>query len=416
MESALAVFDTNLNQIGPISTLPIANIPAKDIEFGQHHAVANHPSVSFYNNAIIAYDDKAVFPLVPTNSSGSISSPAIGPLIIVDSSRILADPRNANIGLLIYSASNQVRNLSFSGFNSTGLNLNGADATNNTVSSCWFGVGSTGTNAAPNGSQGILISGGASANLIGGTNTLARNLISGNGQYGVCLRDPGTSRNSLLGNVIGADLSGTNALGNTLANVALFSGASGNFIGGIAPGTGNILAFCSSGPGVVLSDSATTNNAIRGNSIFNNAHLGIDLNNDGVTPNDTGDSDIGPNRLQNFPVVTNAYGSGTSTIISGRLNSSPNATFFIDLYSSPAADATGYGEGKAWLGAVSVTTDASGNASFTFTNTTGNFAGQYVAGTATSSSGDTSEFSLAVVAGNKPRAPTGLRVLSQSPN
>ena len=45
--------------------------------------------------------------------------------------------------------------------------------------------------------------------------------------------------------------------------------------------------------------------AVRGNPIFANGGLGIDLNNDGVTGNDAGDSDaLGPNELQNFPVLT----------------------------------------------------------------------------------------------------------------
>ena len=105
-----------------------------------------------------------------------------------------------------------------------------------------------------------------------------------------------------------------------------------------------------------------------------------------------------------------------NTLVAGRLNSSPNSGFFIDLYSSPASDPTGYGEGKVWLGAVNVTTDSSGNASFAITNINGNYAGQFISATATAASGDTSEFGLSVLAGNKPRGPTGLRVVSQSPN
>lgn len=416
VEAALAIFDTNLHQIGPVSSLPLANIPAKDIEFGQHHAVASHPSVSFYNNAIIAYDDNAVFPLIPTNSAGTTSPPALGPLIVIDGSRIPADPRNANRGLLLYSANNQVRNVSFSGFNSTGLAISTADASNNVIAGCWFGVGSSGMSAAPNATQGILISGGANGNIIGGTNAASRNLISGNGQCGLCLKDVGTSRNSILGNVIGADFTGSNALGNASANIAMLAGASGNFIGGLAAGAGNIIAFCAGGPGVALSDPVTTNNAIRGNSIFSNAGLGIDLGNDGVTPNDTNDADPGPNHLQNFPVITLAYGAGTSTTIVGHLNSSPNAGFWVDVYSNATTNSTGYGEGKTWLAATNVTTDASGNASFTLTSASGNYAGQYITATATANSGDTSEFAQAILALNKPRAPTNLRITSQSPN
>jgi hypothetical protein len=43
------------------------------------------------------------------------------------------------------------------------------------------------------------------------------------------------------------------------------------------------------------------------NSIHNNANLGIDHNADGVTPNDNGDGDTGPNELFNFPVIKRAF-------------------------------------------------------------------------------------------------------------
>ena len=106
---------------------------------------------------------------------------------------------------------------------------------------------------------------------------------------------------------------GTNALGNGFAGVALWNGATSNFIGGIVAGAGNAIAF-NGWAGVVLYDAPTTNNSIRGNSIFSNDGLGIDLvgNDPGVTTNHIGFA-AGPNDLQNFPVITNAFGYGAST-------------------------------------------------------------------------------------------------------
>jgi hypothetical protein len=106
-----------------------------------------------------------------------------------------------------------------------------------------------------------------------------------------------------------------------------------------------------------------------------------------VTPNDTGDPDSGPNSLQNFPEITIITGS----TIGGRLNSTIATNFAIELYASPTCDPSGNGEGQVYLGSVTVTTNSSGNASFSFTGTPPS--GWFVTGTATNlSNSSTSEF------------------------
>jgi hypothetical protein len=183
----------------------------------------------------------------------------------------------------------------------------------------------------------------------------------------------------------------------------LFSyGAASNVFGGTTAGAANTVAL-NNGTGVAVSDLGTTNNSIRGNLIFSNSYLGIDLvATDDVYPyvtiNDIGDADTGPNNLQNFPALTNVFGHAASTVILGNLNSAANGAFFIDVYRSIVPNFSGYGEGQFYVGTVSVITDGSGNARFSLTNTTGNFAGQYFTATATSAGGDTSEFSAALLA------------------
>ena len=139
--------------------------------------------------------------------------------------------------------------------------------------------------------------------------------------------------------------------------------------------------------------------AILSNTIVANGGLGIDLNDDGVTLNDPGDPDTGPNNLQNFPVVTNAVADDTgNTAVAASINSTPNTVFMIQLFVNDAADPSGYGEGQSYRrttlgGDAFVTTDDQGNASFTAVYPFVLAAGQTIALTATDEFGSTSEFS-----------------------
>src|SRR5208337_1960639 len=145
----------------------------------------------------------------------------------------------------------------FSGQPSEGLRLAGAGTSANTVQGNYFGTDATGARAMPNGFAGVTMIQGAGSNFIGGTTAQTRNLISGNGTYGVVIEDPGTSGNVVEGNWIGTDATGINALGNSFANVALWNGATANLIGGTNAGAGNVIAY--GYLGVVLYDDATTN-------------------------------------------------------------------------------------------------------------------------------------------------------------
>lgn len=168
-------------------------------------------------------------------------------------------------------------------------------------------------------------------------------------------------------------------------------------IGGIGAGQPNTIAS-NGGKGVVVGASLTDTSArvsIRGNSIYGNSGLGIDLGNNGVTPNDTDDSDTGPNGLLNFPVLTKVEHG--SVVVSGTYAGAPNQTYTLDFYTSQTGDASGYGPGQKWLGSDTVTTDASGSSTFTFTFGANIPAGQVIAATATDSNGNTSEFSAFLV-------------------
>jgi len=174
--------------------------------------------------------------------------------------------------------------------------------------------------------------------------------------------------------------------------------ASGNTVGGTAAGAGNVIAG-NSGRGVYVSQPTATGNAIQANAIFGNGNLGIDLDPNGVSPNDAGDGDAGANSLQNYPVLASAATNGASVRVQGTLNSTPSTTYRIELFANAAGDPSGHGEGESYLGALDVTSDPSGDASFSWIQSASVPVGSFVTATATNlTSGDTSEFAQHVTA------------------
>lgn len=140
-------------------------------------------------------------------------------------------------------------------------------------------------------------------------------------------------------------------------------------------------------------NAGSIDNTIRRNAIFSNGGLGIDLGADGVTPNDPGDPDPGPNTLQNFPVVTSARNVTSGTPIRGTLNSTASTRFTLDFFASPVCDATTHGEGQRFVRSVAVTTDSSGDAAFNVVASPAVAVGQQITATATGPASGTSEFS-----------------------
>jgi len=85
-----------------------------------------------------------------------------------------------------------------------------------------------------------------------------------------------------------------------------------------------------------------------------------------VTPNDPGDTDSGPNDLQNYPVLDKAvFGVNRAE---GTVNTRANTDLSLEFYSNATCDATGHGEALTLHGATSVTADAGGDAEFSFTH------------------------------------------------
>ena len=189
------------------------------------------------------------------------------------------------------------------------------------------------------------------------------NLISGNLNSGILTDTAVTGSNIIQANFIGTDVSGLAAIPNIFDGIRISNG--NNVVGNVNAGQDNLIAF-NTRNGVTVTNGI--GNLILSNSIFLNGLLGIDLGNNGPTPNDDLDPDLGPNNLQNYPIL-NALTSSISPSginICGTLNSKANHSYFIQLFSNQVGDPSGFGEGQQWSGELTVLTDGAGNADFCF--------------------------------------------------
>jgi len=240
---------------------------------------------------------------------------------------------------------------------------------------------------------------------VGGTEAGAGNVISGNTLDGVVIFANAAS-DTVTHNLIGTDATGQLPLGNGRNGVTVRQSSNGNTVGGASDDAKNVIAFNGAAGvavGFDLTDTSSGTSILR-NSIHDNGGPGIDLGSDGVTPNDPADADTGPNELQNFPVLTSALSNGAALVASGTLESTSNTTYSLEFFSSSSCDPSGNGEGQSFLGALSVTTDAAGRATFQakFPAPSG---AAFVTATATDPAGSTSEFSACAQLVVVPSAP-----------
>ncbi len=245
----------------------------------------------------------------------------------------------------------------------------------------FIGADATGRIARTNSSGGIQISG-SPTNQIGGIAPAERNLISGGA--GISSDSPGTV---VQGNYIGTDVTGAEPLGNSGAGITFQAPPpSGGLIGGTNSGAGNVIAF-NWGPGVWLR-SGGAGDSVLGNSIFGNSGIGIDIGGPGSVSDPPFTNSVGG--LQNAPVITNVLSTSGGTTIQGSLQAGSNLVYRLEIFSSPAPTNAFYSsEGRTLLGAVALTTDASGRAGFSVTFTA---PVQVASATATDPFGNTSSF------------------------
>ena len=170
-----------------------------------------------------------------------------------------------------------------SGNTRTGVDLMLSPNSWNVIVGNYIGTDMTGMMAIPNGRWGVILEGGVTNNTIGGPTPAERNIISGNSNWGVVLSDSRSMQNTVIGNYIGTNATGTAALPN--GGGILVWGPGFNRIGGTRPGDGNLISGNQwsgvSVGGVTPRDVVIIGNAIgtdvNGNPTLGNGSSGIFL-------------------------------------------------------------------------------------------------------------------------------------------
>jgi hypothetical protein len=303
-----------------------------------------------------------------------------GITLVGDNNKILDSligPGNLGQGIWVGSVSNAIERTTVEGNTGYGVLTSGSAVGNNLILD---------SKILNNSGSGIFAGSVATVEII-------RNKVLGNGRHGVWM---GTIGSTVRDNTIGEQGSGNKWTGmvvqgaaiSILDNTISHNGTEGE-----------------RGSGIELwGADGNSKNRIFGNRIFDNVGkphtsqeygskgLGIDIYGDGVTPNDDQkDADIGPNGLQNSPLLTMRDDNFTIDV---ELHSTPNHEFEIEFFTNQACDPSGYGEGMELAGTKTLRTGADGNLICQFVGScTFETGGHDVTATATDQNNNTSEFS-----------------------
>ncbi len=300
-----------------------------------------------------------------------------GDVLIIDANNItirnMSVYSNNNAGIRIDSGSNTI----------ISSNLIGVNANGDFVQDILVGIEMTGGSAiiennfiSRNQTAGIQVN--------GGTSTIIRNnhiTTNGTNQVGVVCNDNilitnGSGieiRSNLIENAASTGIDGNTAGGNIIISENTIStsgvGAActdkqGIRLNGSNSSIINNIINNNGGPGIVLNGNSA-GNLISRNSIFANGdlpvnpELGIDLGDDGVTINDSGDTDTGPNGFNNFPIIESASIANNNLRVTGWTRPGTTIEFFLSDISIGTASIgdnqvptvlnQDYGEGQRFL-------------------------------------------------------------------
>ncbi len=385
IKNAVTVVTIENNFIGtnPAGTAIIAtsSAPGND-PTAQTTTASNRVGISIRGSGVLVKDN--IIANIATNinissTSSTDNNTIIGNYIGLQLNGTSSFTSNAGIGVYIWTgrmntiggSSSSDRNYISVG-NSAAIVIKG-DA--NTVQGNYIGTDTSGK-AKPSGysygnARGIDLINGADSNQVL-SNVIGYSKYAGMNIY--------SDYNIVRSNYVGVDSKG-NKISNRYEGIRLRSGANNNLIGGKNGGNtivNNITPTWKLSGGLTIEGSAK-DNPILDNSIYNTGptagtvdQLAVDLNINGVTLNDAGDTDTGPNNQLNYPEIQSmSYSEGNMTI-SFFLDVSTTGLqgFRVQFYDNTTADVSGHGEMESLVYTYDMTTATyTGDADSVFTVT-----------------------------------------------
>jgi hypothetical protein len=267
---------------------------------------------------------------------------------------------------------------------SSGVRLSDRYTSYNTVSGNYIGTNAAGTAAIGNGLAGIRITD-ADYTIIGGDSASENNVVSGN-FIGIWVSGQYATHTTIEGNTVGANPARSAGIQNLSAGILLNGSSSAT------TAVDNYVAW--NGSDGIEVHSPTGSNALRRNRCWANGGLGINLSTAGEgasVPSLAG----APFAAANRPSISSVSVANGQTTIAGSLIGIPGQAYQIELFRSPSADPSGYGEGKTYVTVLNLVMNNNGVAGFQFTLNTAYLNDYFTTTASWAATGGTSEFSNA---------------------
>ena len=214
-----------------------------------------------------SYGNSVIGNYIGTDITGTQAIPNVRGGVLV-----LFGANNNNIG-----TDNEGEGNLISGNGQYGIYLQGSTASpvvSNSIKGNYIGVDVTGNVAMPNSAGIMMLTGENNNNIIGGTTTNSKNVISGN-TIGIGIRFG--KNNQILGNYIGTNALGSAAVPN---NIGINIEDGNNSIGGQVAGSRNVISGNTTG--IYFEENNSSGCTVKGN------YIGLDASGTAALPNTTG--------------------------------------------------------------------------------------------------------------------------------